>query len=681
MMPGQPKPEDNIEELLVDLERAAKTPAKQRVTNASSLIAKLCLIAYEDGLSSAALEDIIDIITLSNHLDQASTGSLIKNLYPVGKVQDSVVFKVVGSLGHGKAKPSFTVQAALLKWLVMTYDILDHQRVLSKLYSVLFNLLDTIAIRMELTRQVGNDPPLVALMRVYKDYYPDVIVGDVTTGRASVFTHPNPEWRQRLGEIQDVNLQRTQDGQAPEQQNFRVTRRGLNGSKRQKTSLIPEVHTSHAQESSVTLEEVENVTNFVNMLERIELPNQLVAAIGDPLLQKLLQLKPSTPNIHRMDQWLLAFFEDQLETLGSERAILEMLEAIQIYTHHTKRLPAACSSYLRSILESWNGIAGRQVILDLLTYTPIASWEELYESTFQPMQDAILDDERIESKLDLLTFYKTLLQRWALLILSEPDHYSTAGLSITSLITHANTLALSIIQTSQMVGTCSIILDFFEATTSLICNPALITKVRITIPPAELVYTLFFTTSLSTLSRLCATLALYKRAFELAMAPKAKAEQNPYPKDYVNHFNSFLMDLCNCLWRSRAFNTSDVNALGCLLPEPSVTALANYVSSLDTSLSLSTLFSLSYSPLICLSAISYLRELEDKAEDELEVRHAGPVTQSSLKILQKDGGLTLSWPDYRLGVLQYLERLGAPGVGELLYNTMKHLMAVREKTA
>ena len=41
---------------------------------------------------------------------------------------------------------------------------------------------------MELTRQTGNEPPLVGLMRVYKDYYPDVIVGDVVIGRASVFT-------------------------------------------------------------------------------------------------------------------------------------------------------------------------------------------------------------------------------------------------------------------------------------------------------------------------------------------------------------------------------------------------------------------------------------------------------------------------------------------------------------
>ena len=266
-------------------------------------------------------------------------------------------------------------------------------------------------------------------------------------------------------------------------------------------------------------------------------------------------------------------------------------------------------------------------------------------------------------------------------MLSESKPRSTAALSMNSLMDHASTLALAIIQISRTVSTCSTVLDFYETTTSLISNPDLAAKVRIKIPPAELVYTLFFTPSLSTVSRLCGVLALYKRAFELAMAPKANAEQQSYPKDYVNHFNGFLMDLCNCLWRSRAFNASDINALGCLLPEPTIIPLTDYVSSLDTSLSLPTLFSLSYSPLLCHLAISYVRELEDNQEDEIEIRHAGPVTQSSLKTLQKEGGINLSWPDYRLGVLQYLETNGAPGIWELMSNTMKHLMTARENKA
>jgi len=221
------------------------------------------------------------------------------------------------------------------------------------------------------------------------------------------------------------------------------------------------------------------------------------------------------------------------------------------------------------------------------------------------------------------------------------------------------------------------VLDFYEATSSLISNPELRAKVRITTPPTELVYTLFFTPCLSTISRLCGVLALHKRAFEVAMASKPNSTQ-PYEKDYLNHFNGFLMDLCNCLWRSRAFNTSDINALGCLLPAPIFDTLTTYVSNVDSSLSLPTLFNLSYSPSLCQLTISYVRELEDKVEGEIEARHAGPVTQSSLKALQGSGGINLPWPDYRLGALKYLEREGAPGVGELMYNTMKHLMTARD---
>lgn len=76
---------------------------------------------------------------------------------------------------------------------------------------------------------------------------------------------------------------------------------------------------------------------FVQHLEKIELPNQLVAAIGDPLLQKFLQLKYSETTSRRIDNWLLAFFEDQLETPNSAADnILNMLQAILEYTRYTK---------------------------------------------------------------------------------------------------------------------------------------------------------------------------------------------------------------------------------------------------------------------------------------------------------------------------------------------------------
>lgn len=77
--------------------------------------------------------------------------------------------------------------------------------------------------------------------------------------------------------------------------------------------------------------------DFVRHLERIELPNQLVSVIGDPLLQKFLQLKYSEPTLQRISNWLLAFFEDQLEaSQSSARNILDMLQAIREYARFTQ---------------------------------------------------------------------------------------------------------------------------------------------------------------------------------------------------------------------------------------------------------------------------------------------------------------------------------------------------------
>jgi centromere protein I len=162
-----------------------------------------------------------------------------------------------------------------------------------------------------------------------------------------------------------------------------------------------------------------------------------------------------------------------------------------------------------------------------------------------------------------------------------------------------------------------------------------------------------------------------------------------YPKDYVNLFNGFLMDICNCVWRLRAFNKADTNALGCLLPPPLLPLLTTYVAKLDTGLALPSLFSLSHSSVLCNLSIAYVRELEDKevveasegATSPIKIRHAGPVTQHTIKQLGKDGGLKLSWTNYRLGVLRYLEGKGVMGVGELMHNTLKQLMTARDGVA
>jgi centromere protein I len=42
-------------------------------------------------------------------------------------------------------------------------------------------------LSLGLCRQTGGDPNLTGLLRVFKNYYPEIIVGDATKGRAAAF--------------------------------------------------------------------------------------------------------------------------------------------------------------------------------------------------------------------------------------------------------------------------------------------------------------------------------------------------------------------------------------------------------------------------------------------------------------------------------------------------------------
>jgi centromere protein I len=104
-----------------------------------------------------------------------------------------------------------------------------------------------------------------ALLQVYKNYYPDIIVADVGTFRAGLFSvrfviveqeqkltknqHPNPEWMQQVLSIQEAHAARAAN--EPQKSSFKVVRQ-VNGKRRKadRGVVIPEVHTFGATEVS-----------------------------------------------------------------------------------------------------------------------------------------------------------------------------------------------------------------------------------------------------------------------------------------------------------------------------------------------------------------------------------------------------------------------------------------------
>ncbi|KAI1365357.1 Mis6-domain-containing protein [Xylaria arbuscula] len=656
--------------------------------NVKPAVDQLASLAYDQGLLPTDLIELVKLVTTPSYLDQASIASIIRNLYPATSVDGDLVIKIIGCLGHGKLKPSLTIQAALLKWLIMIQNIVENRNCFLRAYPVLFNLLDTATLRtyvchllalitrrrhvrphriqalLLLSRQTGNDPALTGLLRVYKDYYPEIIVGDVTRGKALAFNHPDSQWRERLDEIQRAHAQRRTSRSEKPLDAFRVARHRMNGNK---NFPIPEVHTSHATERSVTLEEIESVDGFVKTIERIELPNQLISILGDPLLQKLLGLRPQAQAHLRACNWFRSYAQDMM-TGESDTRLADILATLKNYVTATKALPPIFLAFLAELLNEWDGVDGREVILDILTYTPLADFQELSSNIFRPLEKRVLDGTLL-SQLQILRFYTSLLRRWIIHFMSSDKKSPQASKCAAGVVAHVNNICLTLIQTANNMPTHNHVLDFYYETASLSSDAHLLTHAQVpTVPPAILVYSMFFAASPLTASRMCSVVAKYKEGFQIALS----VAQINYTPRHITEFNSFLMDICNCLWRQRALSGDDANAKGCMVPQLLAEDLSNYVTSLSIGAPLASLFSLSYSPNFGSFAISFLRGLEEEVEeqDTLGIKHAGPVTKTSLKALANKGGINVSWDDYRRGVLGYLASHDMGGVDHLLSVTV-----------
>ncbi|KAL7931174.1 Mis6 domain-containing protein, partial [Trichoderma chlorosporum] len=700
---------EEIDALIQDVAAASKMPAKSRVASIKPTIASLTSLAYEHGLPPSALDELVGLLVTPSHLDQASLAAIARNLYPVLRVSRHVTIRVIGALGHGNLKPSLNIQVALLKWLIMIHHVLETPAVLAQAYGVLFNLLDTAAIRpnvchllalitrrkhvkpfriqalLNLSRQTANDPYLIGLLRVFKDYYPEIILGELVRGRASAFKHPDITWKERLQEIQDAYALQSEKNSRRVLDGFQVNR---TTGRAQGRRAVPAIHTSHVNENAVTLEEIENVTGFVQNMDRMELPNQLVAVLADPLLQKLLLLRPNAEAYQRVANWLNSVLQNVIDGDADEATLWEVLDVVREFVVQSKSIPPVFLNFFARFFQQWNGSGQRGYILQILSYAPLLEFQELYEHILQLLEAAVLDNDP-NSQLEILTLYTHILRHWIAILQSSDAVPAHANTSLTTLIRHTGQLSLTLLQTSPTESVNDAIVEFYEQAIHLVNDDTLKYYIRIELPPSELIYTFLFSGSVTTISRLCDILACYKKGFEMAMSTKARNDGSSridalsYDRAYVNLYNGYLMDICNCFWRSRAFSDADTNSHGCMIPRPTVSKLTSYVSSVDKTFSLPSLFSLSYSPVLCLQSIHSVRDLEDAAiasDSSIRTRHAGPVTQASLAKLTTSGGIPLSWQEYRIEVLRSLAEKNLGGIAELLKNTMTVLKKSMDAT-
>lgn len=364
------------------------------------------------------------------------------------------------------------------------------------------------------------------------------------------------------------------------------------------------------------------------------------------------------------------------------------------------------TSFLRRYLRLWDGRSNRREILDLLQCLPRGPFDTLRKDYLEPLENAVLDHSPASRSI-LLDFYTELIRQWGLSLRAEGHVPSSKGYTpLISLITHAERLALSALEFPSMTEDASsrrdpvepiptAILHFYASLSELYSHAAGNGQIRLTIPLSPTVYNLAFRPNLAQISLLCGVLATYKTAFEQSLT--SPTLQSPvksvgafYASDMVGRFNGYVMDLCNLLWRNRALNSEDPNALGCLLPANTRTALHEFTAEVVAEkqkkrlsgsadgfqYSLPLMFSLSHNVALAAHSAACFAAFEEEVlgRDDVDApRLSKPVTQKNLTALEKQGGAKISWQDYRIRMLEWLDQRGSFGIGKLMRSTMKAL--------
>jgi centromere protein I len=454
----------------------------------------------------------------------------------------------------------------------------------------------------------------------------------------------------------------------------------------------------------VTLEGIDTVEAFVERLDRIEPPGQLISFLTDPLLQKFVDLNPSPVTSARISLWLATCLEDQITSAAhnveASAFLSELLDGLLQHARYTKvrmshegtdcrltlsqTLLPVVPVFLKEYLTTWNGCENVKPLLGLLAYIPGDSFEDVYSDFFAPAERALLNNGT-SSYAQLVGLHTELLQhRVAVLAQQQPERRQPALSSpeeqfLKDFVSHFATFSTSLLLSlppGMGADAISAILAFWE----LLSTSSKPHVIPILLPPMHLVYYSMQSPSADVASRICGIIGSYKQAFDAHPRPV----KHYYPSEVTDGLNWCLRDVYNFFWVARGLAVAENKSVGMYCHPALRSSLDAYLSGLDRGYAIGHAFNLSYNAWLASMSSAAWHALEEQEIDHQGLSranikaHTGPVTQQSLASLRNGGAISVDWDGadgYKVFVLNWLAERGLGGLRELMFATVTDLKA------
>ncbi|KAK9374896.1 centromere protein I [Lipomyces chichibuensis] len=427
-------PQEKIS-VAIDGLHASRTTVISKST-ASDHLSMITIHVHEHGLSPDDLSKTIDILTRPSSLKKSQALQLLKLLYPREKIDDDIVIRIVGCLGVGQGKADQLVQVCLLRWLVLIQPFLKSQKILSKVYQILFMHLSYESTRqwiahllflatkrhdirpwriqylLEMQNKYRESQHLTGLLLLYKEYFPEIVIDRFAKLRGALFRYPDPQF---LSVIREVHARANSlSGAVPS-----FPRDGLRNLKRRKLN-IPEMVTLDVSAKSVTVEELSTLASFAKNIDRVSLPAQVGSVLRDDgMVKRILVNRPSQRAWARLNTWIASSLREELEDAEEngnrgEGLLGELLARSYDLCLYTKELLISVEDFLCIYLPRWDGVRHRSTVFKLLLLMPLRRWEIIDRDITSPLTAIFQKDtENWSFRYDYLVFLEDLLRSYS----------------------------------------------------------------------------------------------------------------------------------------------------------------------------------------------------------------------------------------------------------------------------
>ncbi|CAG8810073.1 42974_t:CDS:10, partial [Gigaspora margarita] len=473
------------------------------------------------GLEDTQIAELLEVI-IKGKLDDYDVRKLIKLLIPRKKVSEMSAIKIFGNFGNRNMK--YSIQADSLSPFI-PHDAKGAREVVSN---------------TQITR-AGYEPHIQGLLKLYKDYFPNLVTIDIQPSRSTTFKCPDIAWYQLINQVQkrwnnDKSLL-----------HMPLTRPMIPKTMEKRRKIehndIPSTRTYNVTQKSITLEEISDIRQLASNIDKVELPNQLASVLDHRMLQHVIVSYPERVAIARISYWIDQYLMDTVywsdQNTTTKMRIGFLLNKLVTMTEFMKELLPVIQEFLMKYIHSWDGREYHELIFRLLTFLRPGPYNQFYENILKPLQ-SLYDNSSASWKTKLIHCYADLLKYWTLLYEGYYERIEQGNQDNEDL--------------DNSLGNLSIDGDYFLTIRKFIDY----VNLTVLIMPEdedqiEIQHAILSFIEISTLLQ-----PKYKDEFnKCEQEASIGGDTLRYNINQIKCFNSFVMDICNGIWRDRPFNKFD----------------------------------------------------------------------------------------------------------------------------